>query len=188
MLRLVFLNSQSAFAHFSSFLVLRNNLSFSGFVQSVQFVLRLHTEFEGAQILSGSVIVELRSERFRELVEARKIFLANIFESNTSGGFLSNKGTELGFALNDAESDSLLSAELRKPDNKFDWGNIGSDDNKFSFVVFHKIGNVVKSIFEGQGFWSSVWFFSSFFGSSQRLQSSDFGGLVLWLVFLKNSV
>lgn len=56
--------------------------------------------------------------------------------------------TESGLTLDEAISDTLLSAESWEESHKFNWVNVVSDDNELCFTFFNESGNVVKTVLE----------------------------------------
>jgi len=60
------------------------------------------------------------------------MLLLNGSDSNASSGLLVDELSESSLVLDEAESDVLLSAELRKPNNGFNRVNIVSDDDESS--------------------------------------------------------
>jgi len=58
------------------------------------------------------------------------------------------KFTEVSFSTDEAEGDTLLSAESRKEDDHLDWVDVMGDNDELSLVLFDEGGNVVKTILE----------------------------------------
>lgn len=58
---------------------------------------------------------------------------------------------ESSLVLDETESDVLLSAELRKPNNGFNRVNIMSNDDESSFLFFDELGDVVKTELDSNG-------------------------------------
>lgn len=88
-----------------------------------------------------------------------------------------DKGAKSGLTLNNAEWNVHLAAESWKEDNKLNWVNIVSDNNKGSLLVLDEGGDVLKTILDGV--WSSLW---SSLTLSDGSKTSSLGSLVLWLV------
>lgn len=150
-------------------------------------MLRLQTEFEVAVVSSLSVVIELSPEGLVEFFEAGVVLLSDVLQANTGCGLLSDKGSELGLALDDAVGDSLFSAELRKPDDQLDGSDIGSNDNELGLVVLNQVSDVVQSVFESDWLGSGVWLLALFFVGGQSLESGLLLGLAFWVVLLQNS-
>jgi len=64
---------------------------------------------------------------------------------------LVDKLAESSLVLDETESDVLLSAELRKPNNGFNRVNIVSNNDESSFLFFDELGDVVKTELNSNG-------------------------------------
>jgi len=94
------------------------------------------------------VIVVLRFECLGETIEISQVFLADIGNCNAGGGLQVAKLSEVSFSADEAEGDTLLSAESRKEDYHLDWVDVMGDNDEFGLVLFDEGGNVVKAELE----------------------------------------
>jgi len=103
--------------------------------------------------LSGEVgvIVELGLELLAELLKIDEVFTTDFGESEAGGGLEMNKLTEVSLATDEAEGDTLLSAESGQVNNELDGVNIVGDDNHLSLVLLDKGGHVVETELEVHG-------------------------------------
>ena len=95
--------------------------------------------------LKVGVIVELGHEGLLESIEVGKILLFDISEGNASGGLGVAELSESSLGLDEAEWDSLLSAESREEDHDLSWVNIVSHDNELGLTFLDEVGNVVET-------------------------------------------
>jgi len=124
------------------------------------------------------VIVELGHEVLLEGVEISEIFLSNFGKGDAGSGLGSAKLSESSLGLDEAEWDTLLSAESREEDHDFSWINIMGHDDELGFAFFDEGGDVVKTELKSNWLWSRLLVF--LLGS--LLESSLLLLLGLWRV------
>ena len=95
--------------------------------------------------LEVGVIVELRHEGLLESIEIGKILLLDVGEGDASGGLGVAELSESSLGLDEAEWDSLLSAESREEDHNLSWVNIMGHDDELGFTLLDEVGNMVKT-------------------------------------------
>ena len=66
-----------------------------------------------------SIVIKISHSRLNIFLEASFIFLININHSNAGSSFLMHQFSESGLSFDEEEGDALSSAELRKPEDKF---------------------------------------------------------------------
>merc|ERR1719331_2429457 len=119
---------------------------FSEFLSLGHHVLVLDTHDTTTLLsLEIGVIVELRHEGLLESIEIGEVLLLDIGEGDASGGLGVAKLSESSLGFDEAEWDSLLSAESRKIDHDLSWINIVSHDNELGFTFLNEVGNVVET-------------------------------------------
>jgi len=94
------------------------------------------------------VVVVLRFECLGETIEISQVFFADIGDGDAGGSLQVAKLTEVGFSADEAEGDTLLSAESRKEDDHLDWVDVMGDNDEFGLVLFDEGGYVVKTKLE----------------------------------------
>ena len=109
--------------------------------------------------LEVGVIVELRHEGLLEGIEIGKIFLLDVGEGDASGGLGVAELSESSLGLDEAEWDTLLSAESREEDHDFCWFDIMGHDDELSFTFFNEGGDVVKTELKSNWLWSRLLIF-----------------------------
>lgn len=131
------------------------------------------------------IIVELSSEVLGEGLEILVVFLSNISHSEAGSGLLVDELTESGLTLNEAVSDTLLSAESWEESHKFNWVNVVSDDNELCFTFFNESGNVVKTVLEDVWLGTLLSITTSLLFFGLLLESGLLLLFGLWLVLCK---
>jgi hypothetical protein len=128
--------------------------------------------------LSGKVgvIVELGLELSAELLEVDEVFTTDIGESDASGCLEMDEFTEVGLAADEAEGDTLLSAESGQMDNELNGVDVVGDDNKLGLVLLNECGDVVEAELKVHGLLGLASGFTSGASLSIGLQSA---GLLL---------
>lgn len=91
------------------------------------------------------VLVELLVAQVLEDLELRLILLVDLGEGNNGGGLLVDECSETGLVLHNEEGNLHLTAEGRKPKNKFNGVNIACDEDKGSLLLLNEGGNVLQS-------------------------------------------
>ena len=130
------------------------------------------------------VLVVFLSGQISQQFELRGILLANIGQTDTSGGLLVYKGSETSLILDNHERDLHLTAESGHPHNEFDGVDVTGDQDKLGLLLLDKGGDVLESELDNIGD-LGVLFLSS--GSSNLLDSLLLGGRSLWAVLVKKS-
>jgi len=133
--------------------------------------------------LSGKVgiIVVLNLEHSAEVLEIDVVFTADFGEGKSSGSLEVDKLTEIGLSANEAEGNTLLSAESGQVNDELNWVDVVSDDDHLGFVLFDEGGDVVETKLDVHGLVSLL--FVSSFGLS--LQSEGLFLVSLRLILSK---
>ena len=103
--------------------------------------------------LSGKVgvIVELGLELSLELLEVDLVLTAHLGEGNASSGLHVAELAEVGLSADEAEGDTLLSAESGKVNNHLDGVDIVGNHNHLGLVLLDESGNVVETELKKDG-------------------------------------
>jgi hypothetical protein len=103
---------------------------------------------ETVVVLSSEVLDQV----FQVSLVLKKFKKENIFyllsdasQGNAGSSALVNELAESCLVLDETESDFLLSAELREPDDGFDGVNVVGNNDQSSLLFFNKSGNVIES-------------------------------------------
>ena len=128
------------------------------------------------------VVVELSSESVLEVVEVSEVFLSDIGEGNTGGGLGVAELSESGLTLDEAEWDTLLSAESWEVDHEFHWVGVVGHADELGLTFFDEGGDVVETELEVVWLGTNVSLSSSLSGFSFLLESSLLFLLVFWAV------
>ena len=91
------------------------------------------------------VVVVLGLELLAHSIKVSNILLADISHSNASSGLHVAEFTKGSLSTDEAEGDTLLSAESWEVDNHLDWVNIVSNYDELGSVFLDESGNVVKT-------------------------------------------
>jgi len=130
----------------SSHVGLLGEFDFSEFLSLGHHVLILDTHDTTSTLsIEVGVVVELRHEGLLESIEVGKVLLLDIGEGDASGGLGVAELSESSLRLDEAEWDSLLSAESRKEDHDLSWVDIMSHDNELGFTLLDEVGNMVET-------------------------------------------
>ena len=97
------------------------------------------------------VLVELSSELSGESFQVLDVFLSDISESDAGGGLEVHKLAEVGLAADEAEGDTLLSAESGQVNNELNRVDVVGDDNELGLVLLDEVGHVVETELEVDG-------------------------------------
>jgi len=108
------------------------------------------------------VIIVLSLEDLDEVFQFSLVFFGDFSDSNASSGLLTDNFTESCLALDETEGDTLLSAELREPNDSFNRVNVVGDSNESSFLFFDQFSNFIKTEFDGKGSLSGGFLVGSF--------------------------
>lgn len=98
--------------------------------------------------LEVGVIVELRHEGLLEGIEVGQVLLLHIGESDASGSLGVAELSESSLGLDEAEWDSLLSAESREEHHDLSWIDIVSHNDELGLTLLNEVGNVVETELE----------------------------------------
>jgi len=130
----------------SSHVGLLGEFDLSEFLSLGHHVLILDTHDTTSTLsIEVGVVVELRHECLLESIEVGKVLLLDIGEGDASGGLGVAELSESSLGLDEAEWDSLLSAESRKEDHDLSWVDIMSHDNELGFTLLDEVGNMVET-------------------------------------------
>ena len=130
----------------SSHVGLLGEFDLSEFLSLGHHVLILDTHDTTSTLsIEVGVVVELRHEGLLESIEVGKVLLLDIGEGDASGGLGVAELSESSLGLDEAEWDSLLSAESRKEDHDLSWVDIMSHDNELGFTLLDEVGNMVET-------------------------------------------
>jgi len=113
------------------------------------------------------VIVELSLELGAELLEVDEVFTTDVSECDGGSCLEVDELAEVGLSADEAEGDSLLSAESGQVDNELNGVDVVGNDNKLGLVLFDEGGHVVETKLEMHGLLS----LSGATGLSLSLQS-----------------
>lgn len=91
------------------------------------------------------VLVELFVTQVLEDLELRLVLLVDFGEGNNGSGLLVDESSETGLVLHDEEGDLHLTAEGRKPQNKFEGVDITCDEDEGSLLLLNEGGNMLQS-------------------------------------------
>ena len=103
--------------------------------------------------LSGEVgvVIELRLEGRGELLEVDEVFSADVGEGDAGSGLKVDELAEVGLSADEAEGDTLLSAESGEVHHDLDGVDVVGDDNKLGLVLLDESGHVVETKLEVHG-------------------------------------
>eukprot|EP00351_Strombidinopsis_sp_SopsisLIS2011_P005452 CAMPEP_0116870352 /NCGR_PEP_ID=MMETSP0463-20121206/230_1 /TAXON_ID=181622 /ORGANISM="Strombidinopsis sp, Strain SopsisLIS2011" /LENGTH=163 /DNA_ID=CAMNT_0004506743 /DNA_START=157 /DNA_END=647 /DNA_ORIENTATION=- len=96
----------------------------------------------------GIGVVELILELLGKGLKVGEVFTADFGEGNTGSSLLVDELTEGSLSTDEAEGDTLLSAESGEEDHKLDGVDVVSNHNELSFLLLNKSGDVVKTKLE----------------------------------------
>lgn len=95
--------------------------------------------------LQVGVVVELSLELSAELLEVDEVFAADFGQGDAGGGLEVAELAEVGLAADEAEGDTLLSAESGQVDDHLDGVDVVGDDDKLGLVLLNEGGHVVET-------------------------------------------
>ena len=98
-----------------------------------------------------SVIIVLSLEGLSKLLKVDEVLAADAGESNSRSGLHVNELAKVGLATDEAEGDTLLSAESGQMDDELDGVDVVSDDNKLGLVLLNESGHMVETKLEVHG-------------------------------------
>ena len=115
-------------------------------------MLVLDTHDTTTPVLEESVvIVELSLELGAELLEVDEVFTTDVSDSDGGSCLEVDELSEVGLSADEAEGDTLLSAESGQVDDELNGVNVVGNDNKLGLVLFDEGSDVVKSELEVHG-------------------------------------
>jgi len=130
------------------------------------------------------VIVVLVHVLFLEVGEIVGIFLSDFSHGEACGSLEVDELTKVVFSLDEAEWDTLGSAESWEESHHLDWLDIIAHNNEFGLAFFDEGGNVVHTVFDVAWLWSDmVGFVTSLSGFSFDLESLLLLCSSLWSIF-----
>ena len=91
------------------------------------------------------VIIVLGLELLGELLKVDEVLAAHLGQSHASGRLEVNELAKVGLAADEAEGNTLLSAEGGQMDDELDRVDVVSDDNKLGLVLLDEGGHVVEA-------------------------------------------
>jgi len=94
------------------------------------------------------VVVVLGLELLAELLEVNEVLASHLSEGDASGRLKVDKLAEVGLAADEAEGNTLLSAESGQVDNKFDWVDVVGDNDELGLVLLDEGRHVVETELE----------------------------------------
>lgn len=149
-------------------------------------MLVLDSHNTSAPVLSkAAVFVELSSEVLGKGLEILEIFLSDISYSDAGGGLLVDELTESCLTLNEAVSNTLLSAESWEECHEFEWVDVVGNNDELGLTFFNEGSNVVKTELEHVWLGTLLNITTSLLVFSFLLESGLLFLLGLWLVFCK---
>jgi hypothetical protein len=97
--------------------------------------------------LSGQVVVVvvLRLEKGAELLEVDEVLAADFGKSDASGCLKVDKLAKVGLATDEAEGDTLLTAESGQVNDELNGVDVKSDHNHLGLVLLNQRGDVVET-------------------------------------------
>jgi len=123
------------------------------------------------------VLVELRAEVLGEELKILEVLLADLSESDASGGLLVDKLAEASLALDEGVGDTLLSAEGGEEDEELDGVNIVSHHNELGLTLLNELSHVVETELDDDGLGGLLGISATLLGLSLGLEA----GLLLLL-------
>lgn len=97
------------------------------------------------------VVVVLGLELRGELLKVDEVLTADISQGDAGGGLEVHKLAKVGLAADEAEGDTLLSAESGQVDNELNRVDVVGDDNELGLVLLNKSGHVVETKLDVHG-------------------------------------
>ena len=130
----------------------------------------------------SDAIVELSLECGLEVVEVSKVFLSDIGKSKASCCLGVTELSESSLRLDEAEGDTLLSAESWEINHKLHWVDIMGHDDELGLTFLDEGGNVVKSVLKMVWLWSNVSLGTTLSGFGFGLESSLLFLSIFWAI------
>lgn len=119
----------------------------------------------------GLVLVELSAEVLGKNFEVLEVLLADVSESDASGGLLVDELAEACLALDEGEGDSLLSAESGEESHELKGVNVVSNNNELGLALLNELGNVVETELDNNWLGSLLGVSATLLGLSLSLES-----------------
>lgn len=97
------------------------------------------------------VVVEGSVEGLAHSLKILEVFLVDIGEGDAGSGLLVDELANVGLSADEAEGDSLLSAESGEEDDHLDGVDVVGDDDKLGLVLLNEGGHMVETELEVDG-------------------------------------
>ena len=151
---------------------LLSELDFSELLSMGHHVLVLDAHNTATPVSSeGLVLIELSAEVLGKNFEVLEVLLADISESDASGGLLVDELAEACFTLDEGEGDSLLSAESGEESKDLKGINVVSHNNELGLALLNELGNVVETELDNNWLGSLLGLSTTLLGLSLSLES-----------------
>ena len=165
---------------------LLGELDFSELLSLSHHVLVLDTHDTTTPDLSESlVVVVVASEFLLENVEILEVFLVNFGESNAGSSLSVDEFAEACLTLNEAEGNTLLSAQSWQEDEEFNGVNVVSHNNELSLTIFNELSNVVETVLKNNWLGGLLGISTTLLALGSGLESDLLLSLSFGLVFSK---
>jgi hypothetical protein len=119
----------------------------------------------------GLVLIELSAEVLGKNFEVLEVLLADISESDASGGLLVDELAEACLTLDEGEGDSLLSAESGEESEELKGINVVSNNNELGLALLNELGNMVETELDNNWLGSLLGLSATLLGLSLSLES-----------------
>lgn len=125
---------------------LLGELDFDELLAGGHHVLILDTHDTTAPLLEElGVVVVLGLELLAELLEVDEVLALHLSEGDAGGGLEVDKLAEVGLATDEAEGNTLLSAESGQVDDDLNGVDVVGDDDELGLVLLNEGGHVVEA-------------------------------------------
>ncbi len=163
---------------------LLSELDFSELLSMGHHVLVLDAHNTATPVSSeGLVLIELSAEVLGKNFEVLEVLLADISESDASGGLLVDELAEACLTLDEGEGDSLLSAESGEESEELKGINVVSNNNELGLALLNELGNMVETELDNNWLGSLLGLSATLLGLSLSLESDLLLLVRLGLVF-----
>lgn len=151
---------------------LLSELDFSELLSMGHHVLVLDAHNTATPVSSeGLVLIELSAEVLGKNFEVLEVLLADISESDASGGLLVDELAEACLTLDEGEGDSLLSAESGEESKELKGINVVSNNNELGLALLNELSNVVETELDNNWLGSLLGLSATLLGLSLLLES-----------------
>jgi hypothetical protein len=131
------------------------------------------------------VVVVVASEFLLEDIKVLEVFFVNFGEGDAGSSLLVDKFAKACLSLNEAERNTLLSAQSWQEDEEFNGVDVVSHNNELSLTIFNELGNVVETILEDNRLGGLLGISTTLLALGSRLESDLLLSLSFGLVFSK---